>query len=354
MGKKIDAHVDMGNSAAIAENVKTIIFEGDNEQFFWRVSGNVLNPDAEVIVPETHQVVFVKDGIMNDILEAGRHRIFETQKAGFLGMFKKKVSANVDLIFLSKTCKVKVLWGTRNPIKLRDPITEIPVTLRGNGEFTVQILNPRQFYLTIVGSDKNFTIESLQQRLAGRMMLFVEDVIAKVMQQNGLSYVDISSNKKYISDEIFKNVIPLFDEEFGLKVSSFTVYNMGITDEEIIAIENELALRREEMKVEKNAKEIAAEIERLQDKQWEREMYLKKLQQLDYEKYLEVCKLIGWDKDSSNKEIICPKCGTKYPNGTRFCSACGTQLTLEKKKCSKCGHENEPNAGFCSNCGNKL
>lgn len=353
MSKKVNVHVDMGNSAPLAENVKTIIFEGDNEQFFWRVSGNVLNPDAEVIVPETHQVVFVKDGIMNDILEAGRHRIFETQKGGFLGLFKKKVSVNVDLIFLSKTCKVKVLWGTRTPIKLRDPITEIPVTLRGNGEFTVQILNPRQFYLTIVGSDKNFTIESLQQRLAGRMMLFVEDVIAKVMQSKHLSYVDISANKKEISDEIYQNVIPLFSDEFGLKVSSFTVYNMGIDDEEIIAIENELALRREEMKIEKTAKEIASELERLADKQWEREMYLKKLEQGDYEKYLEVLKIIGWPNGGASNEITCPKCGTKYPAGTRFCSACGTQLTQEKKKCS-CGHENEPGAVFCSNCGKKL
>lgn len=353
MSKKVNVHVDMGNSAPIAENVKTIIFEGDNEQFFWRVSGNVLNPDAEVIVPETHQVVFVKDGIMNDILEAGKHRIFEVQKGGFLGLFKKKVSVNVDLIFLSKTCKVKVLWGTRTPIKLRDPITEIPVTLRGNGEFTVQILNPRQFYLTIVGSDKNFTIESLQQRLAGRMMLFVEDVIAKVMQSKHLSYVDISANKKEISDEIYQNVIPLFSDEFGLKVSSFTVYNMGIADEEIIAIENELALRREEMKIEKTAKEIAAELERLADKQWEREMYLKKLEQGDFEKYLEVCKIIGWGNKGASNEVVCPKCGTKYPAGTRFCSSCGTQLTQEKKKCS-CGHENEPGALFCSNCGKKL
>ena len=110
-----------------------IKFEGDNETLFWRTSGRIMNAKAEIIVPETHCAVYIKDGVMQNILEGGRHPVFETKKVLF--WTKKNDAVDIDLVFLSKTCK------------LRDDITEIPVTVRANGEFSVNVATPRQFYL---------------------------------------------------------------------------------------------------------------------------------------------------------------------------------------------------------------
>src|SRR5574344_795369 len=173
------ATMNVGDSSKLSKDTKYIKFEGNNDDFFWRVAGDVLNPDAEIIVPETHQAIYVKDGILQEVLNAGRYRIFDVKK-GLFGS-KKVGVVSVDIVFLSKTCKVKVLWGTMNPIKLRDPLTEIPVELRANGEFTIQVKNPKKFYLEIVGADKSFNIDSLKKRLAARMLSFVEPVIARVM-----------------------------------------------------------------------------------------------------------------------------------------------------------------------------
>ena len=352
--------LEMGASHQLDENIKFIKFEGDNSQFFWRVCGDICNPDAEIIIPETHQAIYVKDGVMQEVLEGGRHKIFDVQKGGFLGLFKKKVHATVDIIFVSKTCKVLVKWGTRNPIKLRDDVTEIPVTVRANGEFEIQIQNPKKFYLEIVGADKNFTIESLKERCMNRMMLFVEPAIAKYMHDKKITYVDISQNKADMSLSIEPVIRQRFIEETGLQTFGFTIANIQIDQNEIIAIEDELQRRKDEIKERKEATEIADELERIADKEWEREIYLKQLEQADRDKYYEVLKILGWpngdpkQKSNGRGGQFCPNCGASYGPNDKFCSGCGKPLPGLKAHCPKCGKELDSGAKFCSGCGNQM
>jgi hypothetical protein len=266
-------------------------------------------------------------------------------------------AVTLDIIFISKTCKVKVLWGTREPIRSRDPLTQIPVTIRSNGEFTIQIDNPKKFYLEIVGADKVFNIESLKERLAARMLSFVEPVIAKYMHDKQMSYVDVSAEKKNIQDTILPEVDKMFVEEDGLKCSSFTIYSISIDDAQMEAIEDKLAQERDELKEKKDAKEIAAEVERLGDKEWERSLLLKNLEQADRDKYYEVLKVLGWpDANGAGKSggHFCPKCGHSYEQGMKFCPGCGNPLPGGKTVCPKCGKENPSDAAFCFNCGTKL
>jgi membrane protease subunit (stomatin/prohibitin family) len=51
--------------------------------------------------------------------------------------------------------------------------------------------------------------------------------------------------------------------------------------------------------------------------------------------------------------VVCGKCGTANPAGSKFCNNCGSVLSAATK-CSKCGFENAVGAKFCNNCGNKL
>ncbi len=69
-------------------------------------------------------------------------------------------------------------------------------------------------------------------------------------------------------------------------------------------------------------------------------------------------------EETEDKPLVCPKCGNKEPEGTRFCSECGTQFGASKAVeavspadsvvCSKCGNVEPGGTRFCSECGNKL
>ena len=353
MKTNIELNMGINTLDPKAEYIK---FEGDNSQLFWRVAGDICNPKAEIIIPETHNAIYVKDGVMQNLLDAGRHPIFDVKK-GLFGT-KKVGAVSVDVVFMSKTCKLKVLWGTRTPISGRDFMTQIPVEIKANGEFEVQISNPRQFYLELVGSDKSFTVDALRERLIVRMLSYIEPEIASFMQRENISYIDIAANKRKLADNILPAISKLFSEDYGLKVFSFTIADIMIGDEEKAKIEDELKARRVEEKEKKDAKEVAAELERLADKEWDREVYLKKLDQEDHDKYLEVLKILGWSSDAANRKgkgQFCPNCGAPINATMKFCNNCGKPLAgAGKRICPKCGRENESGAAFCSNCGEKL
>ncbi len=45
--------------------------------------------------------------------------------------------------------------------------------------------------------------------------------------------------------------------------------------------------------------------------------------------------------------MLCTKCNTGNPEGSRFCNACATLLSI---RCTKCSNENPPGAKFCNQC----
>lgn len=357
MKKQTVTNMNVGDSSVINENTELIRFEGSNESFFWRTYGDVLNYKCEIVVPPTHQAIYIKDGKLQDILEGGKYRVFEEVKKGFFGIGKKVDATTVDLIFMNRTVKFNVGWGTHTPFSFRDALTNLPITVRASGQFEVRILNPKKFYLEIVGADKDFTIESLQNRLAIRMMSYVGPSIAKVIHDKMLTYIDFMPQIKDIADAIYPSVSEMFANDCGLEVCSFTIASMDILDQEKVYIEEYLAQERLELKEKRETQEIIAELERLSDKEWERNLILKKLELADKEKYYEVLKAIGNSKTLNNNNLgsnFCPKCGTTVSPNMQFCTGCGNRLAGHKHICSNCGKELDSGVSFCPNCGKKL
>lgn len=344
-------NLKIGNAAVLNPQTALIRFEGSNTDFFWRIHGDIMNPDVKIVIPPTHQAIYIKDGHLQNVLESGTYPVFETVKKGFLGLGRKVDATVVDIIFMNRTVKFRAFWGTHNPIMARDPVTNIPVTLRGNGEFEVGIDNPKKFYLEIVGADESFTLDSLRERLHIRMMSYIESVIAKVMREKNISYTDIPIYKREISDAILPIVNDLFVKGCGLKVHSFTIDYLGIPDNEITAIESAVASTKEKEQSKAETKEVNAEQERLDDKKWDRAVQAKKMEMEDNANYYEVLKV---NDNAKTRGHFCPNCGHSYETGMNFCPGCGKQLANEKAVCSECGQEIKGDAKFCPQCGHKI
>jgi membrane protease subunit (stomatin/prohibitin family) len=52
--------------------------------------------------------------------------------------------------------------------------------------------------------------------------------------------------------------------------------------------------------------------------------------------------------------VSCPSCHAGNPPGTKFCSACGASLAPPAQTCANCHSANPPDAKFCANCGQPL
>ena len=273
----------------MGRNVQVIKYEGDNSELFKRICADNLEADAKLVVPETHNAILIKDGVLMDTLNSGSYDIFEEKSR------RKSKNVSVEVIYMSKTARLKVMWGTRSQFSFRDPETDVPVKLGAHGEFEVQISNPRKAYMVLIGAEKEFTVQDLKERLAMRMLSKVEPAIAREMRNGSLSYDRISEHKDEIAAKILPDLKETF-EDYGLKLFSFTIGNVVIPEEDVEAIR------------EARSRGLA--------------------------------------------QVRCPACGQPCDVGAKFCPNCGAPLGT--KECPACGRKNPADAKFCSDCGKKF
>lgn len=333
--------------------------ELSNDDIFVRKTVDDMDPNAMVVVYETHNAILLKNGRLQETLQAGDYPLFDVKH----GLFKdsKVGSLTVDLIYVSKTAEMQVHWGTPTQFTFRDPVTELSVRVGASGEFGVKVEDPRKLYCELIGTKKEFSVQDLRERLKGRLLNEIEPAIAKVMRSERLSYAAFTEHKQEVASGIRPLIAKMFSDSYGLAVTYFIIGNVVIHSEDKQALEQELsrvkALREQEAQEQKQKDDYrwwVAEYERLEDRQFERERLMRELQSADYDKYLDVCKIVGWQNGRGGAGKFCTHCGAAYADGAKFCGQCGKPVGTTERKCAACGHVNGANNKFCAQCGKAL
>lgn len=324
-------------------------------KMFVRKNVDKMEPSACVVVEETHAAILIKDGKMQETLSAGSYPLFDKKKGFFRDV---KVGANtVSLIYMSKTAELKGRWGTPVPFDFRDPVADVPIGVGASGEYGIRIYDPRQFYLTFIGADKDCTVEDLAARLRERVINEIKPALAKQMIDRRLSYYNLAENAKEVGDGILPVLRDMMRRDYGLDMTYFLISNIMIKPEDKQKIEAVLEKRKAKLEERDDYRWWVAEYERLEDRTFEREKLMRELAAIDYEKYLEVCKVVGWKPDarvSAQGGMFCPNCGAPYLSTDKFCGKCGHKVGEWKVTCPACGKENAAGNAFCSFCGKKL
>lgn len=265
-----------------------IKFVGSNSQLFTRV--DVENFKSTLIVPETHTAILIKDGQMLQTLKSGKYQI-----ADFL---EKDVDSGclLEVLFMSKTAKLKLLWGTAQKLVFFDEFAGQNYHVGFSGDFEVQIGDPRKCYLYLIGVSENLTADALQERLQSNVVSATELTLLDYIKEHHVPYTQLANNKKDMSQKVLLNLSHNLQSEYGISVFSFNILNIIIDSED-----------------------------------------LKRLQQ----------------GGGAPEQKFCAGCGGMLGESDKFCPACGRKV--EKSNiCPVCKTENAENAKFCSACGAKL
>jgi len=289
------------NMFGIGKNKKNpgeevVEFNGSNLDLFTRVTLDSVSKHTRIIVPATHSAIVLNNGKLTQTLDGGEHYI---DPNGIHG------DAKVDVIFLSKTVRIQCLFGTPSPITLRDPSTEVVVEAGVRGSFDVNIENPRQAYLELIGVIDTFNIDDLKKRLAILMTARIGSVLADVTYSEKISYDMFDFSKEKIEKLIMERLEEEFRTQYGVKLFSLIVEKIFMSEENQQKIEN----ARNTIKEEENAK---------------------------------------------GGKLFCTKCGNQIKKGDVFCSKCGERVVQFGEVCPTCGESNDPAAAFCKSCGRKL
>lgn len=382
----------MGNELQIIKCVT------DNSQLVTKSTIENFTTNSQLIVNESQEAIFYKDGQALDLFGSGRHTLTTENLPFFKRFFSKlfgrgdKSPFTCEVFFINKVSVLDIIWGTDTPIQLEDPKYGLLVNVRANGQTGLKVTDSRKFVVKIVGQLPQYTIETIRKAIKGIMLSIIKESIATAIINHKISVLEITTHLSELASDIQTKVNDRL-LEYGIELAQFNINT-------IFAGDNDLQKLREVK--EKRLVEINnIELEALRTEKLDIDMEAKRMQAWGYSyqdrRQFDVLESAAQNTGGATGGIIgagvglgvgfgvmnqmsstmqnmtaqaaqntqpvqqapqsasvtCAFCNASLPAGSKFCSSCGKELPT-KKFCTNCGQELAPDAKFCSSCGNKL
>jgi membrane protease subunit (stomatin/prohibitin family) len=140
---------------------------------------------SQLVVEESQEAVFFRDGRALDTFGPGRHTL-ATQNLPFLtellGVpFEGKSPFQAAVVFVSTKTFLDLKWGTKEPVVYRDSELAM-VRLRAFGKFAVRITNSQVFVNEVVGTMGVYTTDGVESYFKDVIVARLTDVMGENLQ----------------------------------------------------------------------------------------------------------------------------------------------------------------------------
>lgn len=164
---------------------KIIKYEGDNSTFVWKSPIQDFNTMSQLIVHESQEAVFFKNGQALDLFEAGRYTL-STDNIPILRKFINiptggKTPFHCEVYFINKTHQMAIKWGTDSQVQYMDPTYKFPLQIGASGEMVLSVCDSKKLLVKIVGTETVLTQEGLVQKFRSFLMSKVKPYIANAI-----------------------------------------------------------------------------------------------------------------------------------------------------------------------------
>ena len=184
---------------------------------------------SQVIVRESQNAVFFRDGNALDKFGPGRHTIatanipLVTQKLQDLLTSGKTVfTAEVYYVAMKEFANRK--WGTPQPIIVRNPGMGLGVALlQGFGTYSFQVSDPQQFVTQVVGTQGVYRTTEIEERLRTMLLSKLQDILGETGAKH--SVVELIG----LTEELGAGVRAKAQDDFaalGLTLKTFYIGNL--------------------------------------------------------------------------------------------------------------------------------
>jgi membrane protease subunit (stomatin/prohibitin family) len=140
---------------------------------------------SQLIVEESQQAIFLRDGKALDTFGPGRHTL-ATQNLPLLTTlislpFGGTSPFQAAVIFVNTKTFLDLKWGTKEPVVYRDRELAM-VRLRAFGKFAVRITEPQLFANTLVGSMGLYTTDGMESYFKDVIVARLTDLLGETLQ----------------------------------------------------------------------------------------------------------------------------------------------------------------------------
>ena len=219
-----------------------IKYEGDNETLVWKHPIEDFNLGSQLIVHESQEAVFFKDGQALDLFGPGRYTL-ETQQLPLLEKLYRlptdtEGTFHSEVYFINKVVQMAIKWGTPEKVRFIDPLTGVPLELGASGELNLQVSDSRRLLVKLVGTMKGVAWESgenmaksLQASFRPLITTAVKVNLAAVIKENAIDILEVDEKLELISSRLAEKLLPGF-EEYGLTIPQFYVTNIVLPEDD--------------------------------------------------------------------------------------------------------------------------
>ena len=123
----------------IADVIK---YEGDNSTFIWKHPAEDFNILSQLIVHESQEAIFFRNGQALDLFGPGRYTL-KTSNIPLLGQALNWVMGDqtpfhCEVYYINKTEQMSLKWGTDSKVQYIEPQYGFPISIGACGEMSLR------------------------------------------------------------------------------------------------------------------------------------------------------------------------------------------------------------------------
>ena len=218
-----------------------IKYEGDNETFVWKHPIEDFNYGSQLIVHESQEAVFFRDGQALDLFGAGRYTL-ETQQLPIMERLYQlptdtEGTFHSEVYYVNLATIMGVKWGTDSKVRMFDPASGLHVELGACGEFNIRVVNSRKLLVKLVGTTGTLRQEQIvgmgdgKGFFRGMIMTQVKSCLAQAIKACNINILEVDERLIELSEEL-RTKLNEFLQEYGLEISEFFVTRVMTPDDD--------------------------------------------------------------------------------------------------------------------------
>ena len=218
-----------------------IKYEGDNETLVWKHPIEDFNFGSQLIVHESQEAIFFRDGQALDLFGAGRYSL-QTQQLPLLEKIYKlptdtEGTFHSEVYFVNLATQMGIKWGTDSKVRLFDPASGLHIEIGASGEFNIRVTDSRKLLLKVVGTTGGLGQEQLLGVGNGKgffrsmVMTQVKSCLAQTIKENAINILEIDEHLMTLSGALRERINAALDE-YGLTMPEFYVSRIVTPDDD--------------------------------------------------------------------------------------------------------------------------
>lgn len=234
------------------ENVKNqglasvIKFEGSNDVFVWKHPIEDFNLGSQLIVHESQEAVFFRDGQALDLFGAGRYTLATQNLPALEKLYKLPTNTDEvfhsEIYFVNLVTQMGIKWGTDSKVRLFDPASGLHIEIGACGNFNLKVTNSRKLLLKVVGTAQGLSQGEIMGSngydtgyMVGKFKSLVinkvKSNLAKAIKEQNINILEIDGYIDILSESL-KIIINETLDEYGLNMPEFFITTIMTPDDD--------------------------------------------------------------------------------------------------------------------------